>query len=214
MQPSPMAETCDAGRTERTFRDAAVSGHFRLLSASFGGDAVDGEGLLAHLGRERAERKREMPRLAAPRLTPERWSDNDAAVVTGNEFDDRSPPSFARTLPAVPVVDVRDGGPPQHAVRSAAKARALRDACLRFFPAPRCRSCRRSTGCRAIGSSGRARPMWRRSPTSRRRSICRACGSSMPRMQWGCTALAGEEDGAPWLVRTLDWPFQGPRTPH
>ena len=28
-------------------------------------------------------------------------------------------------------------------------------------------------------------------------------------MQWGCTALAGEEDGEPWLVRTLDWPFKG-----
>lgn len=27
--------------------------------------------------------------------------------------------------------------------------------------------------------------------------------------QWGCTALAREEDGAPWLARTLDWPFAG-----
>jgi hypothetical protein len=27
--------------------------------------------------------------------------------------------------------------------------------------------------------------------------------------QWGCTALAREEDGAPWLARTLDWPFPG-----
>ena len=28
-------------------------------------------------------------------------------------------------------------------------------------------------------------------------------------MQWGCTSLACEQDGAPWLVRTLDWPFEG-----
>jgi hypothetical protein len=27
--------------------------------------------------------------------------------------------------------------------------------------------------------------------------------------EWGCTALAREEDGAPWLARTLDWPFSG-----
>ena len=27
--------------------------------------------------------------------------------------------------------------------------------------------------------------------------------------QWGCTALACEQGGAPWLVRTLDWPFPG-----
>jgi hypothetical protein len=27
--------------------------------------------------------------------------------------------------------------------------------------------------------------------------------------EWGCTALAREEAGAPWLARTLDWPFSG-----
>jgi len=27
--------------------------------------------------------------------------------------------------------------------------------------------------------------------------------------QWGCTARAIVEDGAPWIVRTLDWPFNG-----
>ncbi len=27
--------------------------------------------------------------------------------------------------------------------------------------------------------------------------------------QWACTSLAREEDGVPWLVRTLDWPFRG-----
>jgi hypothetical protein len=27
--------------------------------------------------------------------------------------------------------------------------------------------------------------------------------------QWGCTARAIEQDGAPWLARTLDWPFRG-----
>src|SRR6185503_2298609 len=27
--------------------------------------------------------------------------------------------------------------------------------------------------------------------------------------QWGCTSLAREQSGAPWLARTLDWPFPG-----
>jgi hypothetical protein len=27
--------------------------------------------------------------------------------------------------------------------------------------------------------------------------------------QWGCTARACEQGGAPWLIRTLDWPFHG-----
>jgi hypothetical protein len=27
--------------------------------------------------------------------------------------------------------------------------------------------------------------------------------------QWSCTALARDEDGTPWLARTLDWPFPG-----
>jgi hypothetical protein len=27
--------------------------------------------------------------------------------------------------------------------------------------------------------------------------------------QWGCTAVARDEDGVPWLARTLDWPFRG-----
>jgi hypothetical protein len=27
--------------------------------------------------------------------------------------------------------------------------------------------------------------------------------------QWGCTTLACEQGGSPWLVRTLDWPFPG-----
>jgi hypothetical protein len=27
--------------------------------------------------------------------------------------------------------------------------------------------------------------------------------------QWGCTARACQENGEPWLIRTLDWPFRG-----
>src|SRR3974390_552609 len=37
-------------------------------------------------------------------------------------------------LPAIPMTDLRDGGPVRHAERNPAPARALRDACLAFFP--------------------------------------------------------------------------------
>jgi hypothetical protein len=37
-------------------------------------------------------------------------------------------------LPAIPLVDIRDGGPPRHALENAAKARALRDSCLGSLP--------------------------------------------------------------------------------
>jgi hypothetical protein len=141
-------------------------------------------------------------------LTQECWSDNDAAVVTGTESMSQAV-SFARTLPAVPVVDVRDGGPPQHAVRSAAKARALRDACLRFFP---------RAALPLVPALDRLSCNWlerSRSPyVAEIADIAATLDLSgvwllNASMQFGCTARAGEEDGEPWLVRTLDWPFKG-----
>ena len=112
-------------------------------------------------------------------------------------------------LPAISVVDVRDGGPPEHARRSAAKARSLRDACLGFFP-------------RAI------LPLVPALDRLSRRALLRSRSPYLPEIaeiaaaldlsgvwllngsyQWGCTARACIEDDTPWLVRTLDWPFVG-----
>src|SRR5438552_4081989 len=43
--------------------------------------------------------------------------------------------TLSRTdLVAIPVVDVRDGGPLRHAVEGRTRARALRDDCLAWFP--------------------------------------------------------------------------------
>lgn len=112
-------------------------------------------------------------------------------------------------LPAIPVVDIRDGGPPRHARQSAERARALRDACLGFFPRGALplipaldwlshRSLKRSRSpyfaeiaqiAAALDFSG----VWLLNAS----------------YQWGCTARAGAQDGVPWLVRTLDWPFSG-----
>jgi hypothetical protein len=112
-------------------------------------------------------------------------------------------------LPAIPVIDVRDGGPPHHARHRAAQARALRDACLRFFP-------------RA------ALPLLPALDWLSHRSLKRARSPYFAEIaqiadaldfsgvwmlnasyQWGCTARACEQNGVPWLIRTLDWPFSG-----
>jgi len=112
-------------------------------------------------------------------------------------------------LPVIPIVDVRDGGPPRHARESAARARALRDSCLSFFPAA-------------------ARPLLPALDWLSHRALRRSHSPNLAEIaqiaaaldvsgvwllnasyQWGCTARASEEDGVPWLMRTLDWPFRG-----
>jgi hypothetical protein len=112
-------------------------------------------------------------------------------------------------LPAIPVSDIRDGGPPRHAQQSVRQARALRDACLGFFPSAVLpflplldwaaqRTLRRS------GSPYVAEIV-------RIAEILDFSGVWLlnASYQWACTSLAREEDGVPWLVRTLDWPFIG-----
>jgi hypothetical protein len=110
-------------------------------------------------------------------------------------------------LPAIPVIDLRDGGPVRHAERNPAPARALRDACLAFFP-------------RAVQPFVPALDSISRRWLKRSRSpylpeiaqLAEALGFSgvwllNASYQWGCTARASDEDGVPWLLRTLDWPF-------
>ncbi|NWG23338.1 MAG: hypothetical protein HXY30_02795 [Pseudorhodoplanes sp.] len=115
----------------------------------------------------------------------------------------------ATDLKTIAIVDVREGGPLRHAEERTESARALRDDCLSFFP-------------------GAARPLLplfdrvAKSWLSRSQSPYVGEVSAIAAMlgfsgvwflngsyQWGCTALAREEDGAPWLARTLDWPFPG-----
>src|ERR1700683_1455497 len=112
-------------------------------------------------------------------------------------------------LPSIPVIDVRDGGPPRHAQQSAAQARALRDACLSFFPRP---------ALPLVPLLDRAAERWlkrSRSPyvaeIARIAELLDFSGIWLlnASYQWGCTSLAREQDGVPWLVRTLDWPFSG-----
>jgi hypothetical protein len=117
--------------------------------------------------------------------------------------------SATAQFPTIAVVDVREGGPVRHARESASGARALRDACLAWFPAV------------AVPllplMDGMARRWLSRSHSPYVGDIeAIAAALGFPGIwllngsyQWGCTALAREEGGAPWLARTLDWPFPG-----
>ena len=117
--------------------------------------------------------------------------------------------SATEVLPEITVVDVRDGGAVRHARERAAGARALHDACVAWFP-------------------GMTKPFVPWLDRLARKWLVRsrspyiddieaiAAALKFPGIwllngsyQWGCTALAREEDGAPWLARTLDWPFPG-----
>ncbi len=111
--------------------------------------------------------------------------------------------------PAIPVIDIRDGGPPLHAQQSAMQARALRDACLGFFPPSL------MPALPLFDKAARRFLKQSRSPYVQEiAQIADVLGFSgvwllNASYQWACTSLAREHDGAPWLVRTLDWPFRG-----
>ena len=112
-------------------------------------------------------------------------------------------------LMPIPLVDVRDGGTVRHAREGDARAKALRDECVAWFP-------------------GVARPLVPLIDALARRWLTRSQSPYIAEIraiagvlgfpgvwflngsyQWSCTSLAREEDGAPWLVRTLDWPYPG-----
>jgi hypothetical protein len=112
-------------------------------------------------------------------------------------------------LTDIPVFDLRDGDAARHVRQSAARARALRDACLSVFPRP---------ALPLVPMLDRASQRWlKRSRSPYMPEIAQIAGALdfsgiwllNASYQWGCTARVGEEDGAPWLLRTLDWPFAG-----
>jgi hypothetical protein len=112
-------------------------------------------------------------------------------------------------LATIPVSEIAPGGQVSHAIDGRARAQALRDACVAWLPRP-------------------ARLMLPAADGITRRWLARSASPYVAEIaaiaaaldysgiwflngcyQWGCTALARDEDGAPWLARTLDWPFPG-----
>jgi hypothetical protein len=113
------------------------------------------------------------------------------------------------TLTPIHIVDVRDGGPVRHAVEASARVRALREAALGWFP--------RGMLPLTPALDRLARRWLTRSQGPYVADIAAiAAALGFPGIwflnnsyQWCCTALAREEGGVPWLVRTLDWPCDG-----
>jgi len=112
-------------------------------------------------------------------------------------------------FPTIAVIDVRDGGPIRHARERADGARALRDACLAWFPA---------AVVPLLPFMDRLARRWLTRSGSPYVADIEAIAAALGfpgiwllngSYQWGCTALARQEGGAPWLARTLDWPFPG-----
>jgi hypothetical protein len=113
------------------------------------------------------------------------------------------------TIAAIPILDLREGGPLRRAYEGADRARALRAECVAWLPG-------------VVGASlplidGVTRRWLRRSASpyvTEIETIARTLG--YPGVwflngcyQWGCTSLARGQAGTPWLARTLDWPFSG-----
>ena len=112
-------------------------------------------------------------------------------------------------LSEIPVIDLRGGGPPHHCQQRAPQARALRDACLGFLPA---------AALPFIPALDWAARRWlERARSPYLHEIGRIAASLdfsgvwflNASYQWACTSLAIEQNGLPWLIRTLDWPFLG-----
>jgi hypothetical protein len=113
-------------------------------------------------------------------------------------------------LARIPVVDMTAAGSLRHqALESRARAQALRDDCLSWLP--------RATRATLPALDAVTRRWLERSRSPYVAEIVAIAETfDYPGIwflngcyQWGCTALAREHDDAPWLVRTLDWPFPG-----
>src|SRR5580692_3821904 len=113
-------------------------------------------------------------------------------------------------LATIPVAEIAPGGQVQHAVDDRARAQALRDDCLAWLP---------GTARLILPAVDAVTRRWLERSASPYVAEIAAIAAALDYSgiwflngcyQWGCTALVREEDeGMPWLVRTLDWPFPG-----
>jgi hypothetical protein len=112
-------------------------------------------------------------------------------------------------LAPVPIVDLSEGGPVRRAAEASARARGLRDACVNWLPRP---------AAALLPALDSATRRWLKRSCSPYTDEVEAIAATLgfPGIwflngcyQWGCTSLACDEGGVPWLARTLDWPFPG-----
>src|SRR5262249_50056206 len=134
-------------------------------------------------------------------------------VVRGrNNRSKQGPMSAAITDPAViSIVDGCEGGPGRHAIIGRERGYALCQDCLSWLPAP--------TRLLLPVMDALTRRWLQRSRSPYVADIATIVAElGFPGVwflngsyEWGCTSVARDEDGAPWLARTLDWPYPGLR---
>ena len=142
-------------------------------------------------------------------LTHTRLRKADALTRNGHSATlHKMMPSTAKLAP-IQIVDVREGGPVRHATEGRARARALREKCVDWLP-------RVAAGLLPAMDAVTRRWLLRSGSPYAAEVHAIAAELGFPGIwflngcyQWGCTALACEQGDAPWLVRTLDWPFPG-----
>ena len=113
------------------------------------------------------------------------------------------------TLATIPVTSICAGGLLDYTIAAGVRARALRDTCVAWMPAP--------SRMMLPVIDALTRKWLLRSHSPYLAEVAAIAGAiDVPGIwflngcyQWGCTAFAREQDGAPWLARTLDWPFPG-----
>jgi len=118
-------------------------------------------------------------------------------------------PASDHPLATIPLAEIGPGGLARHAAERAAHAQALRKECLSALP----RAARLALP--AIDALTRRWLLRSASPYVAEIGAI-AAALDAPGIwflngsyEWGCTSLARDEGGVPWLARTLDWPFAG-----
>jgi hypothetical protein len=118
-------------------------------------------------------------------------------------------PASTTALATIPVAEIAPGGQVRHVIDGRARARALRDECVAWLP-PAARL--------MVPAVDAMTRRWLKRSASPYVGEIAAIAAALDYSgiwflngcyQWGCTALAREEAGTPWLARTLDWPFPG-----
>jgi hypothetical protein len=113
------------------------------------------------------------------------------------------------TLQPIPVTTIPAGGLVRYAIDGDARVRALRDDCISKLP---------RGAASLLPALDSATHRWLRRSNSPYVEDIAAIAASLEYhgvwflngcYQWGCTAVARDQDNAPWLARTLDWPFPG-----
>jgi len=113
-------------------------------------------------------------------------------------------------LRVIELIDVREGGVVRHARERADLAHALHRDCMAWGPLALMRP--------LMPVLDRLARSWFRRSSSPYIGEIEAVATTLGfsgtwflngSYQWGCTSLARDERGAPWLARTLDWPLPG-----